>query len=271
MPTVLHFLKFILLWVEDALPDISNLILVLVGVIMSLPKLAERIEDHSRARYTLALGCMVLGLAGFAVGVHQRRLATSQMTTIFGNVNALVARTNTLVDSTNTTVANTNTLVTTFGLLMPQVNALNARVADLDLKIEAARGKPQLVSDLRAQATAVQAQADSLSKTLALSFAPGVVSELRYWTNKWDSDDRSKSTEYAKQVIAIMTSANYVRVELLRGSDETQEDKRNAAIFAKVVAGESISLDEMKTATRYMENLFGKFIRAPSDLKSAVN
>lgn len=35
---MLHFIKIVVLWIIDALPNISNLILVLVGVILSLPK-----------------------------------------------------------------------------------------------------------------------------------------------------------------------------------------------------------------------------------------
>jgi hypothetical protein len=64
-------LHVVRLWVADALPDIPNLILVLVGVIMSLPKLAEKIESYKITRYEVSIGCIVLGLWGFVISVNQ--------------------------------------------------------------------------------------------------------------------------------------------------------------------------------------------------------
>jgi hypothetical protein len=169
-------------WIVDALPDISNLILVLVGVIMSLPKLAERIEDYAVARYFLSIGCIFIGVCGFVVGVNQRRQANSDMSTLIRN-------TNTLVTNTNVTVGNTNMIV----LMVPQVAALQGKVAEIDAKLTAARTKnnPKLVSDLETEATKARAQADNASDNLLLSVAVQTYAEMKAWSDKWSSDDNA--------------------------------------------------------------------------------
>ena len=83
MPPTHHLLG----WLLDALPDISNLILAVLGVLMSLPKLAENIEDRTPVRYTVAVICIGLGFGGFLTGISQRRNANIKMTTLVNTVN----------------------------------------------------------------------------------------------------------------------------------------------------------------------------------------
>jgi len=225
VPLLWHVLE----WLAESLPDMVNLILVLVGVIMSLPKLAEKIEDHAKAWYTLAAGCIVLGLAGFVASVHQRHQFNFQITQLVTNDNQLVTNTNNLVTSTNT-------VVTDFGILMPQLAGLRADQQDIATRLLTAREKhdPHAIASLESQAAAAQ--------------------------------------NYARQVLPILTSANYLREELLRGSQQTDEDKRAALIFAKPGAGLPMEWDDIQMVGGYMMKLLNKVATPapPVGLKATV-
>jgi len=296
-----HLLKDGLLWAVDALPDISNLILVLVGVIMSLPKLAEKIEDHAVARYSVAFGCIFLGLCGFVVSVSQRRSATAQMSTLVDNVNKLVVSTNTLVSSTNTDVTNTTTLVTTFGILTPQINSLNARVVDLDKKIEAAKGNPERIATLQAQAAALQEQSDAASRQVLLAMVPGVSEQLRDLQFQWERENetiiqqfyaafaRAKDKErelrseqvrkrsdldrsYSARIRPVLITADYLRQLLLNRlppSDLTEQDKRVATMIADFFAGKTGGLIYPESVASYLTDL-SKRVDAASSHQRAL-
>ena len=166
---MLACLKSALSWLVYALPDLSSLILVLVGVIMSLPKLAQKIEDNAIARYAVGIGCLVVGLLGFGVGIYQRRNATEQMSSLVGNTNNLVT--------------DTHNLVSTVGILLPQIAAANQGVADLKTELRAAEQKndPKQVASLQVKLAEAQKTSDGLSRELAdaaKKFNPPVVPSL---------------------------------------------------------------------------------------------
>ena len=73
-------------WFVEALPDIANLILAVVGVLMSFPKLAEYIENRAPIRNAVALACVGLGVAGFVIGGNQRRTADTRIGTLVKTV-----------------------------------------------------------------------------------------------------------------------------------------------------------------------------------------
>jgi hypothetical protein len=77
---------------------------------------------------------------------------------------------------------------------------------------------------------------------------------------------------HTEQILPLMTNANYIREQLLHGSESTQDDKQNALIFAKVLAGQSINWGQMGQVTRYMDSLVKKFTPAtPSNIKAATH
>ncbi|HKM85285.1 MAG TPA: hypothetical protein VJW96_03700 [Terriglobales bacterium] len=293
-------------WLVYVLPALSNLVLVLLGVLLSLPTLAEKIEKTPKYRTALGVICLIAGLVGFCFDVGQRRSSDQTNRQLLQDTGKALKKTDDLVDKTNDLVTRTSQMVNTFGILMPQISALNAQMADINKKIEAAKGNPQLIAALQAQASATKAQADSLSRTLSLSFAPGIVAEMQYWAQKWDLDDRAIEREerqqkekappntspqeiaklleplgkrrsamnagHTEQILPLMTNANYIREQLLHGSESTQDDKQNALIFAKVLAGQSINWGQMGQVTRYMDSLVKKFTPAtPSNIKAATH
>src|SRR6266446_9376404 len=124
----------VLEWSPHILPSVSNLILVLLGIIMSLPVLAEKIEKTPRYRIWLAVVCLVFGLTGFGFDVVQRHDTEKATRQLIGN-------TNTMVGSTNELVKTTRAMVNAVSVLEPKLNAVQLEIATLDIQIKAAKEK----------------------------------------------------------------------------------------------------------------------------------
>jgi hypothetical protein len=275
---MLHFLKHIALWGIAALPDIANLILVLVGVVMSLPKLAERIEEHKRKRYGVAFGCVVLGLGGFVVSVNQRQQSEKRMETLVGNVNTLVKETGDLV-------GNTNALVSSLALVAPQVAAENARIAALNIGIEAAKEKhdPGVIAALQARSDAAQKLADNAPRQFAVSMMPRITQQMN--TIRVDYEERltrlndmyyrpmdlpadkkqqrlaeiegqrnQERVRYESELSQLIPTADYFRQQLLRDLPQTPQDKAMEASFAKALSGDMTGFNERAVAS-YLDEL----------------
>ena len=138
--------------------------------------------------------------------------------------------------------------------LMLQSVTSNTHLAEIDRRMYEAKGNPQRMAELGAQAAAARIQANNLSKTILLAMAPGIVGEMRTVANKWDMADQSIATDahmrmsllpierqaeregiaqdlakkrlslntsYSHQVIPLMTSADYLRKGLLADSTQT--------------------------------------------------
>jgi hypothetical protein len=270
--TVFGVLSFPALWhlVVEALPDVSNFILVLVGVVMSLPKLAERIEDNKKARYGVAIGCIVFGIIGIAISAHQREQESFDIRT--------------LIDNTNTLVKNTNTMIATFGVLMPQIATLKAEVVGFDAKIEAARGNPQLIAALMEQKKTAEAKEDAAHRKLLLSWVPTIFTQLRDLGQHWyDEDDRALTlsppserdarrsdvaARFLEQAKAPVETANTVRQQLLQElppSLQTPEDQRQAELFRRIIAGQNYPRESiaLRDSALYLLDLANRVQSAP--------
>lgn len=84
-------------WSAYLLPAVSNLILVLLGVWMSLPKFAEDVEENATRRKWLAVICLVFGITGFAYDVGQRRSSDITNKKLLQNVGTTLGNTNSLL------------------------------------------------------------------------------------------------------------------------------------------------------------------------------
>jgi uncharacterized protein YPO0396 len=159
-----------------------------------------------------------------------------------------------------------------------------------------ARGNSRLAADLQKQINADTEKRNNLSRALLLSVASGIVGEMQSWVTKWSSDDNAiqsqlgphvrsqlppqqlarlnqlvsdMAKDYTNKVLPLLNSANSVRDELLRSFPQTEEDQRDTAIFAKVLAGEPIYFGEMRNITYHMENLVKRFA-SPASSNSPV-
>lgn len=258
MPLVLKHTYELLIY---ALPDASNLILVLLGVVMSLPNLAERVEENTFTRIGLALSCLLFGLAGFTVSLHQRRQSDLQQVQLVGNVNLLVT-------STNALVGNTNTVLTTFGVLMPQVTALKGEVADVNGKLELAREKhaPREIAELEAKADAAQRLVDTASSTLSVALLPRITQQMRDTTLALSSGEKQQQVKgekvrqsqlrarYEAEMRPLIFAASLLQQQVLQGRATSQEDKAEAAIFIAALNGDFTSFDGIRE-TAYLDRL----------------
>jgi len=293
-----HFLKSIIPWIVDVLPEISDLILVLVGVFLSLPKLAERIENQKVARYSTAIVCILLGLCGFVIRVNQRHQFNS-------TIAQLVVDDDKLVTNTSNLVGATNTMVTDFGVLMPQVTVLTARIHDLGVKIAAAKEShnPRLVQELQAKQDATQRQADSVAKKLLVSIVSNLINSLErsiedwradkdnrykfYWERRqharwdrkstqemekierdWEQEQAQIDARHASEIKDAVQNANYLREQVLQMLPETDEDKAASVLFSELLKGD-IGQAGIEQAILYLRNLVSRIEPTKQALPSA--
>jgi len=78
------------IWVLDVLPEISNMALAVVGVLMSFPVKAEAVEKNPFWRRVTAWTCIVLGVSGLVVSAHQRHESESRLETVAANTKTAV-------------------------------------------------------------------------------------------------------------------------------------------------------------------------------------
>jgi len=173
-----QLVKSILSWFVDILPDFSNLVLVLVGVVMSFPKLASDVEENRKTRLGLAAICLAFGVTGFYAGVYQRHQATADIRhlisdddRLLGNTSTLVGSTTSLVDKTDDEVSNTNNLIRTVSLLIPKINGLGSQVSQIQFEIDQAKGDARQTATLKAQLDSVQKDYNAAKEQLALALA----------------------------------------------------------------------------------------------------
>jgi len=165
------------------------------------------------------------------------------------------------------------------------------RLSTIDARISLAKNENN-----QALVAVLQTERKSFLTSL-LSVGPGIVGEMQYWAQRWYQDDnslyyqtqqsyssvpldidpkeRSRIVQpfidrqnnlramYPKQLQPLVTSANYLREELLRGSEQTPQDKKIASTFAKALAGEPYDYLEMKQMANCMDNLVNKAVPTP--------
>jgi phosphoribosylanthranilate isomerase len=166
-------------WLIYVLPAISNLILVLLGVVMSLPKLAEAIEETPKYRKLLAAICLIAGFVGFAFDVSQRRTSDQTNHQLLEDVKKSVDTLKDVAEKTNRAVDNTNSLVTSSSLEWAQLTSLNANISGLNIKIEGARGNAKLLARLQGEADAAKKRAAQSTERILATTVPQSIEEMR--------------------------------------------------------------------------------------------
>jgi hypothetical protein len=287
-----HLCDVLLNWSGYVLPAISNLILVMLGIVMSLPDLATTIEKSPKQKKWLGATCLVFGIIGFVFDVSQRRGSDQTNRQILGDMNTALTNTNKLVQVTTT-------LVTTTSATVPQLVVIHSDIADLKLQAAAAREKhdPKLVADLENRVKQKQEQADRMMQELrAITSAPQIADQLRGWelehsfqvemmhNRVFDENmhfgqeverqnlseaDRAKGMkeieqrargeydkidqEYLGRLKGIIKNADSVRRELVQQIPQSSLDKMEEQQFAQAL-NDPMLLDR-KNAAAYLEEL----------------
>jgi hypothetical protein len=176
--------SWVMEWGPYALPALANGVLVFLGVWLSLPDFADKVQKNPTYRKLLAGLCIALGLIGLLADVRARHDSDRAGTKLLRDVGTALTKTNVLLSKSDLLVTNTQTLPTFVTLATPQLAGLQTKLANLHTEIEAAREKhdPQMVRDLEAKAQDAQQRANTLSRELlAITMAPQIARQLRYW------------------------------------------------------------------------------------------
>jgi hypothetical protein len=252
-----HFPNHLLPILIDGLPDIANMLLAVLGVMMSFPDKASRMEKNSILRKSIATSCFVLAAAALFVGAYQRQRVSAQMST--------------LVNNGNTLVINTNNTVTMTGVMISKLGTLTSLMADLDRRAAANKGNPKELASLRAQIAAAQDQTTKVSKQLLLSMAAGIANDVDNLaeTQRVDEDRISHifignnqmgfmKLGWAQRNQPSMATADYLRQQLLEELPppvRTSEDSDEAKTFTFASTGGLVTADDLKKAARYLREL----------------
>jgi len=274
-------------WLPYVLPAISNLILVLLGVIMSLPALAEKVEKTPKYRKCLAAICLIAGVIGFIFDVAQRHSSDETNKQLIENVGITLKKTDELVQQTTGMLATTNQMATTVAVYMPQIAEMNSHVAAIDKQLKTTND-PRLIADLQAQKAEVQKQAAAISKRMSIALVPEIVHQMRdahsnyldeafrlynetdsLTSGPWTPETPQKLTEkltevkadrlrldnrYRDELKEMVSTADYLRRQLLQVIPQTDEDKAEEQSFSAAINGDTKSFDVWK-ATKYLESL----------------
>lgn len=282
---MLHVAKYIWSFVVEALPEITNVILVLAGIFISQRWLAEKIKNQKTAM-RFRIGCVLLGLVGLVTSVNQRLQSEAQMITLLANVNTSVVNSNILVSNTNSLVSNMNIVL----LVVPQVAALNSKLADLDAKSDAAKGNPRLLADLQEQARKTREQADVASTQLLLTMASEIADQLERSAAVWHGQDEGLylqsistgdpetkqklfqektdlSRSYSFLVAPLMRTGENLREQLFQkfpSLEQTDSDRTVASIFARAIAGEPIKdYQDLRATGLQLEDIVRRISKLP--------
>ena len=198
-------LRHICAWLRDwsvyFLPAVSNLILVLLGIIMSLPVLAERVEKTAKLRKWLAAICLIFGLIGVGFDIYQKRSSDQTNRELLGDVSVSAKNTTDLVHKTDDLLQKTTNLVGTVSVRLPELDTVLGNIADLRVQIQAAREKhdPKLLAGLQEQMKEATERADRIAKELRIiTLAPRVASDLRDWPaqrSAYEKEFRNRQSE----------------------------------------------------------------------------
>jgi hypothetical protein len=155
-------------WLFYILPALSNLVLVLLGIVLSFASLADKIEKTPKYRKALGVVCLAAGLIGFWSDVSQRRSSDQTSRKLLQDLNTSVTTLKDVAEKTNKSVDNTNSLVTSASLEWGQLTSLNANISGLNIKIEEARGDAKLLARLQGEVDTTKEQAaQSVKRTMA--------------------------------------------------------------------------------------------------------
>jgi uncharacterized protein YecA (UPF0149 family) len=209
---------------------------------------------------------------------------------------SLITDVHKLIGETEGMISDTKTVVNTLGTLTPQIAALSTHMSEIDLKLEAAEKAKdtQKITSLKLERANDQAKLANLSKTIALSLAPGVITDMESLMAKWHTEDqrqdwdisnidvlahrqipnatpeeksafletyRKKRSDmnagFTSQSISILTTENSLKKTLLSGSSEANAGQQRS-MLDRVQAGETLTWSDLMAEIAAMRTLVHK-------------
>ena len=275
---------FLRLWhmIPFVLPEISSLLLVLMGFALSLRPSREAIE-HSRKLQIIVAGlCLLLGFIGFLFGVSGRltneeatQKLVTQTTTTVSNTNDLVSRTNDLATKTTTLVNEANETLARLGRMEPRVSQIIARVDEQEKRLAAQRFSEMTASQLAENAHSIanamndwQYSYRYQDSQISFRYYDQLEGQSANWTQRekdeWIAEEKRMRAEllaqYESSAERFVSTANRLRsamLEKLPPMDVDYDDERARLLFENPRSdkkGGSL-LGRFNEMSKYLENL----------------
>jgi hypothetical protein len=196
--------SWVMEWGPYALPALANGVLVFLGVWLSLPDFAQKVQDNPKKRRLLAVLCIALGLIGMWAEVITRHGSDKAGKQLIGDVEITLKKTNDLLTKSETVVTNTQTLPSFVTSATQQLTGLQTTLAGFHREIAEAKAQndPQKVRDLEAKAQDTQQRANTLSRELlAITMVPQIAQQLRDWETELGAQQQDLHTrEYEDEI-----------------------------------------------------------------------
>lgn len=272
-------------WWPYIWPALSNSFFVIAGVLLCFQKVLDMIGQSKRLRGVFAGMCVVAGLIGFVSDVRQRRDSDVEQ-------RQSDVRMQQVISQNSTEVGNTGRILTQLSIVVPQLTAINSKIAAVELNIEAAKGNPVLLARYQVQIRALQEQAQNVQRKTLLAMEPQVANELEVlaqgWAEDWDNMKNSiqgsalhslapgEADRIAQQMKElprvymarsrpVFVSADELRVELLQFLPPDQalnEEDKSTPIFQNASVG-YFSFSDLFQASDYLNSLAKKVSSLP--------
>lgn len=224
-------------WIPYILPSVSNFILVILGIVLSFPKLTDLVEKNAKHQKLLAVICLSAGFIGLIFDISQRWSSEQSMHTLIGqttqtvkNTNDLVTTTQDLAHKTATMVENTNNVVSRVGRLEPIIGTIKITVDEEVKRLAALPLAEMTPSELSEQASSLA----NLMRWLTFTWLNqdtdidnryyDRAAEMRnHWTqpqrDDWLAEERRKRealrAPYDKRALELIANANRLRKAML--------------------------------------------------------
>jgi len=222
-------------WVLWVLPALSNLVLILLGIIMSLPTLADSVEKTPSRKRLVGGCCLIFGMIGFFFDVSQRRSQDIDTRNLIYNMTDLVN--------------NTNGMVIAISPLQSQMASLKRQMSDIDDKILVAQKQRDdaLVLKLESQKKVLQKQFELVDDNALFIVVPTVIRQLRHAAENWNQLFAAQRSAHAtlrinvtqtREVAGLMRAANSIREQLLNrlpAAEHSPDDQIAADKFNKFI------------------------------------
>jgi hypothetical protein len=223
----------------------------------------------------------------FALALIENKAINTDYAQAEDRAQKLSSTVQTTLNTTDTTLRRVQETLDTEKQTQSSVSLVGSRIDGLSSEIRIARQRNDYATAARLESEKAELQKEAL-----LAVAPGTISSLNYWGEKWTNDDNmlerkqgsfntdnpenlpkiqavqterlNLATQYSNQLRPLMTSANYLREQLLANSELTQADREQAVVFNKIVSGQTIGWRDMEHAAFYMNGLYQKSLAATS-------
>lgn len=187
-------------WLPFLIPALSNFVLVLAGIWMSLPNFATSVEASTKARRSFGILCLVFGIIALAYDATERHHAEQSSQKLFQEVKSGLDKTDVELRQTDALLGKMSTVETGVSL----IPALDAKISRIDSQISLAKKRQDTieVSKLQKQLDEAKTAKIVLSKQV-ISNAWLVVAQLRESARNWNSEEAHAKDEKERARIQL--------------------------------------------------------------------